>query len=69
MIEALAIIEEICEELIDDIVYSHCKCKSLFAVLDRVQHALILLQNLLFAESTKLDMDIKTQSCIMANHS
>jgi hypothetical protein len=65
MIEALAIIEEICKEFIDDGNHSHCKYKGPFAVLDRAQHALVVLQNLLFAESTKLDME--NQDSILHN--
>ena len=36
--------------------------------LDKAQYALIALQNLLFAESTKLDMEIKAQSCLMVTN-
>jgi hypothetical protein len=69
MIEVLAIIEAIYEEFIDDGGHSHHKYKVPFAVLDGAQHAFIVLQNLLFAESTKLDTEIKTQYCIMVtNH-
>jgi hypothetical protein len=36
--------------------------------LDKAQYALIALQNLLFAESTILDMEIKAQSCLMVTN-
>ncbi len=54
--EALAVIEEAFQELGDDDGQEYRQSKGSFHVLE---HSLVVLQNLLFDESTKLDFEIK----------
>jgi hypothetical protein len=62
-------VEEIFTEFVDDNDQAFSEVKSPFYVLDRIQDALIALQNMLFSESTKLDMDKKTLcTVIVTNH-
>ncbi len=74
MLDTLSEIEEIFTEFVDDNDQAFRQVKGLFYVLDRIKYALIALQNMLFSESTKLDMesiimDIKTLCTVMVtNH-
>jgi hypothetical protein len=69
MLDTLAVIEEIFKEFVDDNDQAFCQVKGPFYVLDRIQNAFIALQNVLFSESTKLDIDVKTLSTVMVtNH-
>jgi hypothetical protein len=65
MLDTLAVIEEIFTEFVDDNDQAFRQVKGPFYVLDRIQTALIALQNMLLSESTKLDMDIKTLCTVM----
>ena len=68
MLYTLAVIEEIFTEIVDDNNQAFFQVKGPFYVLDRIQNALIALQNMLFSESTKLDIDIKTLCTVMVNN-
>ena len=71
MLVVLAEIEEVFKEFIDEDDKSYRHNNWPFYVLGRTQprHADIHLQNVLFADSTKLDMEIKFQSTVMLiNH-
>ena len=68
MLNTLAVIEEIFKEFVGDNDQAFCQVKGPFYVLDRIQNALIALQNMLFSESTKLDMDIKTLCTVMVTY-
>ncbi len=65
MLDTLAVIEEIFKDFVDDNDQAFHQVKGPFYVLDRIQNALIALQNMLFSESTKLDMDIRTLCTVM----
>jgi hypothetical protein len=67
MLDPLAVIEEIFKEFVDDNAQAFRQVKGPFYVLNRIQNALIALQNMLFSESTKLDMDIKTLCTVMVS--
>jgi hypothetical protein len=69
MLDMLAVIKEIFKEFLDENDPAFRQVKGPFYVLDKIQNALIALQNMLFSKSTKLDVDIKTLCTVMVtNH-